>query len=119
VVEHALRERYDAVWSDIRREIEKHKGQQYGDLIQGAPDPEDVATADLVIDSNLAEIDRDADELRAIQRALARLKAGNYDVCEDCGGQISSARLGALPYATRCTECQARAERNRVSTPSL
>ena len=44
-------------------------------------------------------------ELRDIRRALARLDAGDYGTCENCGEPINPARLEALPYATRCIAC--------------
>jgi DnaK suppressor protein len=116
-----LRHRYTEVWSDIRRELDKHGEQKYADLVQGAGDPEDAATADVLVDLNLSEIDRDAQELRAIQDALARLKRGEYGYCGRCGEEISAGRLEALPHATLCIECQKRAERVQAPdpTPSL
>lgn len=120
-IEAHLRRRYQEVWSDIRRELDKHSEQQYSDLVQGAGDPEDAATADVLIHLNLKEIDRDADELRAIQGALARLKRGEYGFCQRCGEPISPGRLEALPQATLCVECQAVIERTQAAdpTPSL
>jgi DnaK suppressor protein len=118
-IESLLRHRYDELWSDIRRELGKHEGQQYEDLIQGVGDPEDQATADVLVDLNLTEIDRDVEELRAVQGAIGRLRRGEYGRCQSCGQDISPARLEALPYAALCLECQQRAERDRVSTPSL
>jgi len=121
-IEAQLRDRYTEVWADIRRELDKHSGQRYSDLVQGAGDPEDAATADVLIDLNLTEIDHDAQELRAIQDALARLKRGEYGYCQRCGEDISPARLEAMPHATLCVKCQAQIERMQASsdpTPSL
>ena len=121
-IEAQLRSRYLEVWTDIRRELDKHSEQRYSDLVQGAGDPEDAATANVLVDLNLAEIDHDAHELRAIQDALVRLTRGDYGYCERCGDEIPPARLEAMPHATLCVSCQARAERARASsdpTPSL
>ena len=41
-----------------------------------------------------------------IDRALAKIEAGNYGVCERCGEPIKRARLKALPYAALCIECK-------------
>ena len=48
--------------------------------------------------------------LNQVEAALARLDAGTYGICEDCGEPIDPARLEALPYATLCLECQQRRE---------
>lgn len=118
-IEARLRHRYAEIWTDVRRELEKHEGQQYEDLVQGAGDPEDDATADLLVDLNLAEIDRDIEELRAVHAAIARLERGEYGKCQSCGTEISAARLEALPHAALCIDCQRRRERPTASTPSL
>ncbi|MFT4307701.1 MAG: TraR/DksA C4-type zinc finger protein [Microbacterium sp.] len=47
-------------------------------------------------------------ELAALDEAQARLDAGVYGVCTDCGAAIPVARLEALPAATRCVSCAAR-----------
>lgn len=47
-------------------------------------------------------------ELAAIDAALARVAAGTYDVCADCGGAIGEARREALPLTAVCASCAAR-----------
>jgi DnaK suppressor protein len=120
-IEANLRRRYEEVWKDIRRELDKHSEQKYSDLVQGAGDPEDAATADVLIHLNLSEIDRDTQELMSLQDALARLKRGEYGFCQRCGEAIAPKRLEALPHATLCIDCQTAIERARGadSTPSL
>lgn len=63
-----------------------------------------------------AEEQRDWDELAQVEAALARLEAGRYGECADCGEPISEARLAAMPAAARCAGCQARHERERPAT---
>ncbi len=58
-----------------------------------------------------AEMDRDALELQEVQSALARIQAGSYGQCVDCGVDIAHERLQAQPAAQRCTACQTRFER--------
>jgi RNA polymerase-binding protein DksA len=118
-IEARLRHRYVEIWTDVRRELQKHDGQQYEDLVQGAGDAVDDATADLLVDLNLAEIDRDIEEMRAVHAAIARLERGDYGICQSCGSEISAARLEALPQAAFCIDCQTRREKSTRSTPSL
>jgi RNA polymerase-binding transcription factor DksA len=40
------------------------------------------------------------------ERALARLRKGEYGVCEVCNREIGIPRLIAVPFATRCIRCQ-------------
>lgn len=70
----------------------------------------DEPVADLESAIEIAEIERDERELRAVERALARLHEPEYGVCADCGEDIPFSRLNANPVATRCAACQTRAE---------
>ena len=48
--------------------------------------------------------------LTQVIRALEKMDNGTYRVCDRCSGPIDPARLKALPHATLCKSCQARAE---------
>ncbi|MDP2370807.1 TraR/DksA family transcriptional regulator [Rhodoferax sp.] len=50
-------------------------------------------------------------ELAAVNAALARIEAGTYGQCTDCGVRIPDARLHAAPGAPRCIACQTQFER--------
>jgi len=58
------------------------------------------------------------DELRQIDEALKRLRAGEYGRCEDCEVEIEEERLATLPFATLCVDCKRRQEidEKRVET---
>lgn len=49
-------------------------------------------------------------QLVQIESAIEKATSGTYGICTDCQGKISSARLAALPTATRCLKCQQKAE---------
>jgi RNA polymerase-binding protein DksA len=48
--------------------------------------------------------------LDGIDRSFERIHDGSYGRCEDCGCEIPSVRLEALPYAVRCVECEEKQE---------
>ena len=48
-----------------------------------------------------------------VQDALARVEAGSYGNCVNCGAALPDERLEARPEAARCVTCQARAENGR------
>ena len=41
-----------------------------------------------------------------IDAALTRLAHGLYGRCTECGEDITTARLRALPFAVRCLDCE-------------
>ena len=55
------------------------------------------------------------DTIAQIEKALERLDAGEYENCEECGGEIGAERLEALPYASYCIECKRKAEQESSS----
>jgi DnaK suppressor protein len=96
---------------EIRQTLLKSDQEQYTMIADQVRDLEDDSFATLMVDVNLAEIDRDLEELRLIDRAMARLGDGSYGHCESCGSPIELARLRAAPFASRCFECQSAFER--------
>lgn len=78
--------------------------QASGDVVDAALD-----AAQDEINSQLAEVE--SRELALIEKALERMHAGLYGVCEVCSLKIPVARLNALPYATLCISCQREIER--------
>jgi DnaK suppressor protein len=44
--------------------------------------------------------------LAEIEAALARLAAGRFGWCEQCGAAITTARLAEIPQARYCPECE-------------
>ena len=58
--------------------------------------------------------EREVDELVMIDAALARIEAGHYGECTDCGVDIAVARLHASPESARCIACQEKAEQVRA-----
>lgn len=59
----------------------------------------------------IAVAEEDSRELKQIEDALERIKAGHYGACEQCGEMIKKARLKAIPFATLCVSCKEEEER--------
>jgi len=55
--------------------------------------------------------DREKFLLRKIEKALQRIKDGEYDLCESCGDPIGKKRLTARPETTYCIVCKEEQER--------
>jgi DnaK suppressor protein len=89
--------------AQLRREIlerrQRATNEGFTQVASEAPDVEDAALADLVVDLNNAELERDVDELREIEAALGRIEAGSYGICLQCGNPIPRERLEAFPAA--------------------
>jgi uncharacterized protein (DUF302 family)/RNA polymerase-binding transcription factor DksA len=100
----------------LAREIAAGAAARRGEHDGNVPDSAELAAADVARDVGLAEVDRDAAELEAVDAALARLDVGSYGRCVDCGTNIDAARLAHTPEAACCLPCQQRRE-SRAAQP--
>jgi RNA polymerase-binding transcription factor DksA len=117
-----LLERAAALRADIERERGKLTSDRESAVADRVRDPGDQSVADLTMDTDLSEIQRDADELAAIGAALDRVAAGTYGTCVECGQAIDPARLERIPEAARDVECERQIESRKGgsdATPTL
>src|SRR5512139_19410 len=89
-------------------EVEAGARKRAADRDGNVPDTGELAADDVARDVALAEIDRDAAEIAAIDAAFERLDSGTYGRCVECGMAIPPARLAHAPEAARCFVCQRR-----------
>lgn len=80
----------------------------------------DSSDADIQNGMDFTLLQMKAETLASIERALARLEAGQYGDCAECGNAIAERRLRAIPFAVRCHECEGEREqshRGRMAPP--
>ena len=100
---------------DRRREIHaevqgKMRGVReegtWGGKLNEVLDAVESAEADIQEDLEFPLVQMKSETLNKINDALARLEAGTYGNCFDCGEEIAEKRLRALPFAVRCKDCE-------------
>ena len=97
-----LLDRRNVLQSEV---AERLKAGRAGRDIEGG-DMLDSTAADVQGDIALSLIQIHAETLSRVDHALARLDAGQYGLCTECGDEISVQRLNALPFAVRCQSCE-------------
>lgn len=102
---------------ELLRQIATQRGGVMGRAETAAEQfgrPED-ARAQVATERELAFAlgERETAELAAIDDAIARIDAGRYGECVECGTDIPPARLRVTPEAPRCITCQERLEHHR------
>lgn len=119
--EARLRDRARQLRDEIRATLERSNDETHLEIAGRMRDAGDESFSALIVDLNLFDINRDADELRRIEAAMLRLKQGRFGECIDCGQEIPLERLEAEPTAARCVKCQELHEKTYVSpvTPTL
>jgi len=86
-------------------ELLRNSGEGAGD------DQADSGSSAIEREQELTLVNNTRDLLAQSERALERIEAGTYGVCESCGYAIGKARLLAFPRALLCVECKQREER--------
>ncbi len=90
----------------VVRHLTELKGESEETLEQGSGDSADIANLEISQASLQKLGSREQKHLKKIDRALAKFEAGDYGVCEECGEEISYARLEARPIAQLCIDCK-------------
>lgn len=75
------------------------------------PDPNDRASLESDRNRDLRIRDRERKLIPKIRTALERIENNTYDVCEECGENISEQRLKARPVTTLCIKCKEEQEK--------
>lgn len=110
----------------VRRQLEEETASQREELaqneselterltdpVEGAgDDTADTGAKAFQREHDLALAYNTRDLLAQSEKAIERMDAGTYGVCESCGQAIGKARLQAFPRATLCVPCKQREER--------
>ena len=69
-------------------------------------DPADQASNSYTKELLFSQSTNERNILRLIEEALDRITEGSYGECVNCGQDIQSKRLEALPWARYCIKCQ-------------
>jgi DnaK suppressor protein len=112
--------------TDIRKSLEAQAKELKGEIdvaeeqnaalkrdagSEGTGDEADAGSKTFEREHEMSLANNSRDLLLQVERALARLDAGTYGRCENCGNPIPKARLQALPAATLDVACKQREER--------
>ena len=116
-----LQDRAVALRQELQQTVQRSDDEKSELLRDHVRDPGDDSFLDLVTDVNLADVERDLGEFRAVSAALTRIENGEFGTCEDCGRDIDVKRLEVQPFASRCIQCQERHEHltNEGRAPTL
>jgi DnaK suppressor protein len=88
--------------------------QRHQIAIQRSPDQVEDMVFAAERESAIIDLERTSRQLRQVEVALSRIRAGTYGACLKCDEPISEKRLRAVPWAVYCIGCQEEADRLRA-----
>src|SRR5215213_733556 len=109
--EDALRQKQNQLLESYQRD--KAAGNAQPD--DGIQDLADKAASAYSKELNFSLSDGERNLLMLIDEAFARMKAGNYGTCTNCGATIGEKRLQAVPWTPFCIDCQELQEKGMLS----
>ena len=106
-----LTEKRDEIVRRAQQTLEQDMTLDSDDL----PDEMDLASSEYLQAFTFRLRGREKNLLDKIQRALERIDAGTFGICEECDEPISIKRLQARPETTLCIRCKEEQERDERS----
>jgi DnaK suppressor protein len=94
------------ILAGIRQYLHHSDDPEKLSLLNHLDEVDDWVEADLLNDTDIAQLNHELAELRDIDAALSRIKRDAYGVCIDCGESISFERMSANITAQYCLGCQ-------------
>lgn len=91
-----LKDRFYELRDEIRDELLDSEQQTHIELAGKVHDLEEESVANMLVDLQLASIDRHVEEIRDIDAALIRIAERSYGLCSDCECEIDIKRLTAI-----------------------
>jgi DnaK suppressor protein len=103
---HAERATYVEQAEALKAEADQLAAEMEPGDIQFDDESGEGATATVDRERDLALSAQARQEVEEIDHALAKINAGTYGACENCGQPIPRARLKAIPHARLCIACK-------------
>ena len=115
-----IRSRLVQMLSDMQKDIEHEVHNASDRDAAHINDTSDMATDAAEGDLALRIAESETVEASEIERAIEKVDAGTYGICEVCNKPIGADRILFLPYVTMCIKCQELAEiRKRTDEDEL
>ncbi len=116
----AQRKRYEQKLETLRAEAlaekpAKIEPNRKDPIAVGVADEDEQALSEMMQTLASQRNRQQAERVAQIDRALKRLRhdPDEFGLCEDCEEEIGDKRLGLMPFATLCLECQSRRDPKR------
>jgi DnaK suppressor protein len=115
----AFKKRLETRQQELRRTVNRNQ-------VDGRTADEDTAAADIADRAAssynkeflFSQSNNDRQLLQMVENALARIREGSFGECIQCGKEINSKRLEAVPWTRHCIECQEKLEQGLLEETS-
>ena len=97
--------------SDVANEALRRTGAEASGSLSNVPNhPADLGNDTYEHEVALGVLENEEQMLEQIVQALERVEKGEFGRCAECGKDIGTERLQAIPYTPHCVECARRVQ---------
>lgn len=111
-IAHTVINGFQEILERKKAELDRELRKRDGIAIEKSADQMDEIQYASERDLAIRNVDRESSLLRQVKAALRRIYDGSFGTCIECESAISSRRLAAVPWASRCIQCQEAADRD-------
>jgi RNA polymerase-binding protein DksA len=102
----ALGKRVRGEFPQRQNEALRQVGGSVGGNLSNIPThPADIATDAFQQETAVSVLENQEQLLEETEAALQRIEDGTFGKCQECGNDIGSQRLDAVPYTPFCVDC--------------
>jgi DnaK suppressor protein len=106
----AFRKRLEARQQELRRIVHRTQADGRSADEDSTQDIADRAASSYNKEFLFSQSNSERQLLQMVEKALLRIRQGNFGECINCGKEINAKRLEAVPWTRHCIECQERLE---------
>ena len=113
-----FKKRLEARQHDLRRLVSRNVQDGRAADEQAAQDIADKAANSYTKEFLFHQSHNDRQLLQLVEEALERIRAGSYGECVNCGNELNTKRLEAVPWTRYCIACQEKVEQGMLEESS-
>jgi RNA polymerase-binding transcription factor len=114
-----FKKRLETRQHELRRLVSRNVQDGRAADEQAAQDIADKAANSYTKEFLFHQSHNDRQLLQLVEEALERIRAGSYGECVNCGNELNTKRLEAVPWTRYCIACQEKVEQGMLEESSI
>ena len=114
-----FKKRLETRQQELRRLVSRNVQDGRAADEQAAQDIADKADNSYTKEFLFHQSNNDRQLLQLVEEALHRIREGSYGECVNCGNELNSKRLEAVPWTRYCINCQEKVEQGLLEESSI
>lgn len=110
----SYKKRLEERQQELRRVVSRNVQDGRDADLETAQDIADKAASSYTKEFLFSQSNNERQLLAMVEEALGRIRDGSFGECVNCGNEVNSKRLEAVPWARYCIACQEKVEQGQL-----